>query len=255
MWKIGFKEFVPPVVIRANNYLIRKFGKLHKNNARTSPFNYLPENMQVKWVLDIGANVGDIAEAALNSFSEAKVICFEPVQSTFKILSNRLAPYSERVFLHNYALSNSTGKGEINITNFHGANSIMPQAKLHQDCNPHVRELDKEPISLVRLDDVYDKFPARDIDIMKIDVEGFELNVLNGGRKFITKHVDVIIIEISLMRDITWGKQSIFDIFAFMKDSGFCLVNVFDVHHAEHKSIMLSQMDCVFRHTRKLNNL
>ncbi|MDC0975661.1 FkbM family methyltransferase [Alphaproteobacteria bacterium] len=255
MGKVSFNEFIPPIFTRVYNYLIRKFGKFYKSNVRTSPFNYLPEDMKVKWVLDIGANVGDIAVSALNSFSEAKVICFEPVQSTFEILSNRLAPYSERVYLHNYALSNSTGQGEINITNFHGANSIMPQAKLHQDYNPHVRELNKEPISLVRLDDVSNKFPARNIDIMKIDVEGFELNVLNGGRKFITKHVDVIIIEISLMRDVKLEKQSVFDIFAFMKDAGFCLVNVFDVHNAESKPIMLAQMDCVFRHTRKLNNL
>ena len=255
MWKIAFKEFIPPIVTRATSYLTRKFGKFYKGNERTSPFNCVPADMKVRWVLDIGANVGDITVSALNSFSEARVICFEPVQSTFEILSNRLAPYSERVYLHNYALSDSTGEGEINITNFSGANSIMPQAKLHQNCNPHVRELSKESISLVRLDDISDKFPTCNIDIMKIDVEGFELNVLNGGRKFIAEHVDVIIIEISLMRDVAWEEQSVFDIFSIMKDAGFCLVNVFDVHHIEHKSVMLAQMDCVFRHTRELNKL
>jgi|APSaa5957512535_1039671.scaffolds.fasta_scaffold83734_2 FkbM family methyltransferase len=255
MWKISIKDFVPPIVTRAHSYIRRKFERLYKNSARTAPFDCVPADMNVKWVLDIGANVGDITISALNSFPGAQVICFEPVQSTFEILSNRLAPYSERVHLHNCALSNSTGEGEINITNFPGANSIMPQAKLHQNCNPHVHELGKESISLVRLDDISDKFPTRNIDIMKIDVEGFELNVLNGGREFIAEHVDVIIIEISLMRDVSWEKQSVFDIFAFMKEAGFCLVNVFDVHHAENKSVMLAQMDCVFRHTRELNKL
>jgi FkbM family methyltransferase len=205
--------------------------------------------------MDIGANVGDITISALNSFPEAQVICFEPVKSTFDELSNRLIPYLERVHLYNCALSNSVGKGEINITNYPGANSIMPQAKLHQTCNPHVHEIGKEPISLVCLDDISDRFPCHDIDIMKIDVEGFEVNVLNGGTKFIADHVDLIIIEISLMRDISLEEQSVFDIFEFMKKAGFCLVNVFDVHHTENESVMLAQMDCVFRHRRKLKEI
>ncbi len=255
MRKIGVKDFVPPIVIRAENYIKKRLARFRNKALRIHPFDAVPANINVKWVLDVGANVGDVAVAALESYPDAQVICFEPVCTTFEALTKRLMPFAARVQLHNCALSDAAGDGEINLTSHHGANSILPQARLHQDCNPHVRELSKEKIRLLRLDDIAAEFPARKIDIMKVDVEGYELNVLKGGEKFIANNVDVIIIEISLMRDQSWEQQSVFEIFALLRGAGFCLVNVVDVYHAEDQPILLAQMDCVFRHKRELKML
>lgn len=208
--------------------------------------------MDVGWVLDVGANVGDVAESALTSYPEAKVICFEPVSQTFQILRKRLEGYPDRVYFYQSALSDSNTTAEINITTFHGANSIEPQAKLHQSLNPHVRELRKEKIKLLRLDDVAAQFPIDKIDVLKIDVEGHEVLVLKGGRNFIANNVDVIIIEISLMRDASWESQALFEIFCILQEAGFRLINVMDVHRSKANGSMLAQMDCVFRHKRHL---
>ena len=105
----------------------------------------------------------------------------------------------------------------------------------------------------MRLDEFAAKFPSQKIDIMKIDVEGHELNVLKGGSKFIADNVDVIIIEISLMRDESLRNQAIFEIFSFLHGLEFCLLNVMDLHHVEGKAIQLVQMDCIFRNTKKMD--
>lgn len=253
MGEIGIKDFVPPIFYRAENYFRKRLTQLQSGVVRMTPFDAVPRDVNAKWVLDVGANVGDVAVAALKSYPGAQVICFEPVGSTFKELTKRLEPFAGWTHLYNCALSDRDEEGEINITTLHGANSISPQAKFHQDCNPQVRELGKEKIRLVRLDDFAVNFPSQRIDIMKIDVEGHELNVLKGGVNFISNNVDVIIIEISLMRDQSWDHQAVFEIFAFLKDVGFCLVNVMDLHRATDKDMLLVQMDCVFRHKRKLS--
>jgi FkbM family methyltransferase len=249
MRKIHPSEFIPPIVHRAIKYFRKKTGRA---KHRLPPFNYVPNGMDVRWVLDVGANVGDVADAALQNYPHSKVICFEPVSQTFEILQKRLAKYSDRAHLHKSALSDKSGQDEINITTFHGANSIEPQARFHQKLNPHVRELHKEKIELVMLDDVAINFPTQKIDILKIDVEGHEIAVLRGGLKFIAGSVDVIIIEVSLMRDSSWEDQALFEIFSLLQKAGFRLVNIMDLHRAKGDELMLAQMDCVFRHKRNL---
>ena len=234
-------HLLPPVV----PMVLRKIRQRH-------PFDCLPQNTPVEWVLDIGANKGDVALAALKSYPSCKVICFEPVQATFDLLQQNLNAYSDRTFLYHSALAETAGVGEINITSFHGANSILPQSPFHKKFNPHIGEMRKEQISLVRLDDIAAQFPTTHIDIMKIDVEGYEINVLKGGRAFIQSCVDTIIVEASLMRDASWERQGFMDLFLELTQLGFRLINIFDVHKADDSEMMLVQMDCIWRHQRVL---
>ena len=255
MRQIAFTEFIPPIFFRVINYVKRRLKVVRNQKVRSPPFDNLPTGFEAKWILDIGANVGDVAVAALNSYKESNIICFEPVQKTYDALKDRLDPFGDRVQLHKVALSNTTGVGEINITTFHGANSIAPQASFHKECNPHVQEMGKESIELVRLDDYCARFPCDRIDVMKIDVEGHELDVLKGGLQFISSRVDFIIIEVSLMRDQSWENQAIFEIFAILKTAGFRLLNIMDLHRTGDGSALLTQMDCVFRHISKCDPL
>jgi FkbM family methyltransferase len=237
-------DFIPPVLQR----LVERIG----TRPRIHPFDCVPNNLHAKWILDVGANVGDVALAALRSYEGSAVICFEPVAETFEVLKRRLKPHEERVALFNQGLSDVNGDAEINITSFHGANSILPQSDFHKFFNPHVREMEKQTVKLVRLDEVAKKFPTKKIDIMKVDVEGYELNVLRGGLGFIRSSVDTIIVEASLMRDPSWHQQSIADILPLLKDCGFALINIYDLHKTEDSDMMLCQMDCVFRHVSRL---
>ncbi len=247
MRKIALTEFIPPIVFRTLNWAKRRPMIARNLNFRLPPFDNLPRNFEAKWILDIGANVGDVAVAALNSYRESKVICFEPVQKTYDTLKDRLSSFGDRIQLHKVALSNTTGAGEINITTFHGANSIEPQASFHKEYNPFVQEMGKERIELVRLDDYFVNFPCERIDVMKIDVEGHELDVLKGGIQFIASRVDIIIIEVSMMRDQSLNNQAIFEIFTLLKSAGFRFLNAMDLNRTTDGTALLTQMDCVFR--------
>ena len=237
---ITLAEFMPPLATKVWQKI--PFGK-----SKFHPFDSVPADLNPQTILDVGANEGKVAEAALRTYPNCKVICFEPVAATFQALQKRLAQYGDRVVYFNTALSDVNAKGEINLTNFNGANSIQSQPVFHKLFNPHVHEIGKETITLQRLDDFAAKLPTQKIDLMKIDVEGHELKVLQGGAKFIQQNVDTIIVELSLMRDASFAQQAVFDIFALMKELGFALVNLFDLHHSNHSKMLVVQMDCVFR--------
>jgi hypothetical protein len=125
----------------------------------------------------------------------------------------------------------------------------ISKAEFHKILNPTIREKSTETVILIRLDDLRDELPSRFFDIVKIDVEGFELNVLKGGLDFFKTSVDIIIIEVSMMRDSSVGEQSIFEIFSILKSCGFYLYNIFDLNHIESNEgpFKLVQMDCVFK--------
>lgn len=244
---IPWRELTPPAVEKLLQRI--PFGR-----HRRHPFTAMPASLDARVILDVGANIGRVAEAALRTYPDSEVHCFEPVSTTFSMLRHRLARFGSQVHLHPYGLSNTNGEVTINLTSFHGANSIHPQARLHKQLNPHVTEVGTERILLKRLDDLAGELPST-CDIIKIDVEGHELQVLEGGEAFIRDRVDTVLIEISLMRDQSWEHQCVFDIFAVMRKLGFSLINVIDLHRAPQPDMMLVQMDCLFRNHRRLPTL
>jgi len=203
--------------------------------------------------LDIGANVGDVAIAALLSFENSKVICFEPVSTTYDKLAINLAPFNERVITKKMAISDYSGESEINITSYPPANSLISQSKYYEHYNPVIKPLGKEKIIVTKLDDLIPSFPTQHFDIVKIDVEGLEFNVLKGGKLFFDNHVDIIMLEISFQREFGWDNPNYLQILNFLNSLGFRLINMYDVYNttSDNRQIMddmmLTQIDCVFR--------
>jgi FkbM family methyltransferase len=253
--RISLQEFLPPIFLRLWGGVRRRLEQRYIKNfgGVIHPFDAVPLPASgVRWILDIGANRGDVAAAALRSYSNSTVVCIEPVSHTFELLKMGLAPFGSRAILKNYAFSNFSGKGEINLTNLDGANSILPQSKCHKEWNPHVVEQGKEEITLKRLDDEMVSFPTTIFDIVKIDVEGFELQVIQGGEVFFKDHVKSILIEISFMRDISLGEQCVFRIFSLLDKLGYALVNFIDFYPGPKDSphLRVAQVDCVFINTK-----
>lgn len=251
---ISVADFVPPLVSRMIRFALKSNRKeLAKPSIRRlPPFDSLPSGMGPRWLLDVGANVGDVTLAALRSFPLLKAVSMEPVSSTFLRLRKNLEIYEDRVHCINKALSDMNGPVDIHITSFDGANSLEPQTETHKILNPAVRELRRETIECIRLEDLAPGLPTTHFDIVKIDVEGHELKVLWGGAAFFESSVDFLILEMAMMRDPSVTDQNIFKIFSFLDKLGFFLVNLIDVHHVDRTDVMIAQFDCIFRNKRFL---
>ena len=245
--RISLHDLIPPIVIK----VLRKVNTI-LNNKPLHPFDAIPLTVRSNWYLDVGANVGDVTRKALKSYPQCQAICFEPVSETYKVLKQNLMSFDGRCHFFNMGLSNKKEEVEINITSFHGANSILKQSELHKRSS-QVIEIGKEKIQLVTLDDISKEFPTKKIDIMKIDVEGFELNVLQGGFNFVKDNVDIIMIEVAPYRFDDMTSNYVSNIFEFMKSAGFSLINIYDLEPISgHPNLLLGQADFVFRRNSNL---
>ena len=125
-------------------------------------------------VVDVGANIGNITltSAALVGNS-GKIISIEPHPVIFKYLSG------------NISLNNFTNIDIINIavSDFNGV--IYFSNKACDDQNEVVKEGNLK-VNTMTLDEILIK-SIKSIDLLKIDVEGFELNVLKGASSILDK--------------------------------------------------------------------
>ncbi|MDR3079078.1 MAG: FkbM family methyltransferase [Rickettsiales bacterium] len=144
-------------------------------------------------VFDIGANLGNHslywAKVSQGGRGVRRVHAFEPVDSTFAILKknmelNGLAA-GDRVVINNVALGARESRASIDF--YHLDNIGGTGIKTDADGT----------IRIISLDDYVASGAFRDekIDLLKIDVEGFEDEVLAGARKTLEKYGPKIFIE------------------------------------------------------------
>lgn len=248
-------EITPPLFIKLLNKIHERNKKRKTSNfsPRYGPFRYVPRDVDAKWIMDIGANEGYVTKEALQSFDNSQVVCFEPVHDTYNKLEQNLSLFKDQVFLYNFAVSDYVGDCEINITTYNPANSLIPQSDFFNNYNPSIIPVKKETISVISLDSFRSELPTKFFDIVKIDVEGLELNVLMGGKIFFTECVDIVLIEISFQRDLGWENQKYLEIFNFLNSLGYRLINIYDVYNSTYEQneifqdMMVTQIDAVFR--------
>jgi len=140
-------------------------------------------------VLDIGANIGH--HTLFFSKFSSKVYSFEPYDYVRKSLHDKIA-FNEitNVIINNFGLSNTNdllkfyAPTETNT----GTGSFV---KEHATDNNKFFELLNVKIG----DEYFSKLNLEKIDFIKIDVEGFESNVLSGLNKTIIKYRPIISME------------------------------------------------------------
>jgi FkbM family methyltransferase len=124
-------------------------------------------------ILDIGANVGQFCFAAKLFYPSARVLSFEADPDTFALLRRNAGDLPD-VTLHNVALASRDDERTFYRHTFSTMSSFLP----YPDCS--YAGADKQiTLSTRRLDDVISRETA--FDLVKIDVEGYELEVIEGG--------------------------------------------------------------------------
>lgn len=140
-------------------------------------------------ILDVGANIG---LTSIFFAENAKFVhSFEPGNSTFKFLASNLELFgNEKYRLHNFGFGSKDKKAELFYPSVDRASAFISRSIV-----PH-SDYVKETVSIKTLD----KFCAKEIgnfDFIKLDVEGFELEVLLGARKMIRRIKPVVSMEMN----------------------------------------------------------
>lgn len=233
---------IPPVLFKAWDRINREGPNLSWPFSRTG----IDRNIEV--VFDVGANIGTVTKSAYDSFPHAKIYAFEPVKSTYATLCKNLQGRTDRVLPFNIGFFNANQKVEINLSSFHGASSIIEQSKDHieEHRDLDIKEVGKEEIEVRTMDSFVTEHSIGKIDVVKIDVEGVEREVIEGGRETLKNQVDNVLVELSLLRRNRESEYWL-DICYDLQELGFMLINLYDVARYERKDrTYLAQMDAYF---------
>jgi len=147
----------------------------------------------IKEVWDVGAHQGETALYFAKKFPKSTIRSFEPVSSNYNLLIQNCRKL-ENFHAHNFALGEQNTKTKIFLQ---GASVIH---SLRDDLNkPSTEDTKSEDIKVKTIDYVLNEFETTTTDLLKIDVEGYEIQVLGGARKSLTeKKINFIYLETGL---------------------------------------------------------
>jgi FkbM family methyltransferase len=148
----------------------------------------------LKCVVDVGANVGEWSIGIASLTKAKKIIAFEPVPEVFMRLKEKTKLFPQ-IYCKNTALGSSTGETKMNVGSITELSSILTLRQelgsLH-GVNPE--NFQQVVVPITTLDQELEE--EKEISLLKIDVEGYESEVL-AGAKAVLNRTKVLIIEIT----------------------------------------------------------
>lgn len=178
-------------------------------------------------VLDVGANRGQFSLACRLAFPSVPVCAFEPIPNEAMIF-RRIHGRNRVVTLIESALGDNPGNATLHLSKSADSSSLLPIGSNQKALFPKTDEIGTISVAVHRLDDFTDQWVGRSRQLLKIDVQGFELNVLHGAIKTLQScaYVYVECSEVFLYE----GQALREDVQLFLGNHGFVCTGRFNEH-------------------------
>ena len=171
--------------------------------------------------IDVGSNKGQFALIFQKYFNSAKIYSFEPQINGIK-LQKRFLKNSK---FFNLCLGNFNGTSSFNITNREDSSSLL-KPKIYTKTIYKISKIIRTKVR--RLDNVL-KLNPKQTNLLKIDVQGYEYEVLLGSKKTL-KNIKFIIIELS--SSMNYFKQvDKSKIIHFLKNNNFNIKKIYNKNY------------------------
>jgi FkbM family methyltransferase len=200
------------------------------------------KNLNFQTIIDIGSNEGQFAESFFAMFPDADFFCFEPLPEPFRELQRKFSS-RKNFHLNNHALGSESGSKTMFRNEFSQSSSILPMEKLHKEEFVNTEKEFEETIHIRKLDDVFADVQIKRPFLLKIDVQGFEAEVIKGGFNTVSM-ADMIILETSFFKLYT-GSPLFDDIYELLKKMGFEYQGAYDQIEMPQNGRVLQQ-DAIF---------
>ena len=137
-------------------------------------------------VFDIGANNGEYTKLCKSINKNVKIFCFEPHPKTFISLQENIK--DNQITFINKALSDKNGK--LLLYDYKEKDGSI-HASLYADVieKVHKKESICHEVEVTTVDNMVNEFNIKKIELLKIDVEGNELNVLKGSKEALNNDI------------------------------------------------------------------
>jgi FkbM family methyltransferase len=145
--------------------------------------------------IDVGANYGVYALSIAKAVGPSGAVwAFEPASSTAAYLEQSIAANNfTQVVLERSAISRVCGTAQLTTNDNSELNALVRDEGSGNA---------SETVELVTLDDCLQRFGWKQIDFLKIDAEGEEANIIEGGRRFFAELSPLILYEVKAGEDV-----------------------------------------------------
>jgi len=150
-------------------------------------------------LFDVGANIGQTSLRLNAIFGNATIHAFEPVAATFAKLVQNIRRQSG-IVPHHIALGSHEGTANMLLVEDSGSNRIIGEENITEGTMTEI-------VGVKRLDTFCRKESIERIHLLKMDCEGHERYILEGGeRLFSAKRIDMVYCEVNFLRHQRQGE-------------------------------------------------
>lgn len=176
--------------------------------------------------VDVGAHLGDVYKALAQSklyIRHAHLV--EPSPDIFRELTRAITSTNRGRFIHYHNVAMGASQGFVTMQSEGRMSHVVKDV---QAGLPTVQHEDVFRVEVLPLRDLVQKAGIKHINLLKIDVEGFEMEVLEGARELLSSNrIDVIYIEAGLSKDA--GQQTYYrSIEDFLADYGYKVFRIYE---------------------------
>jgi FkbM family methyltransferase len=151
----------------------------------------------VTTILDIGANTGQFGSTILAAGWRHRLLSFEPLSTAHARLVETAARHPQWQVAPQTAVGARKGTAEINIAGNSQSSSLLPMLERHLTAASGSGYVGTETTTVIPLDEALADAAADECYMLKMDVQGFETEVLRGATKTMAR-IAVIYTEMSL---------------------------------------------------------
>jgi len=206
------------IKLRTGKFIAAGVDALVKSNYKLVPFipngrilslDLKRANIYPKTIFDVGANIGQTANYFIEHFPDADIYCFEPVGATYRELVSNIS--NKKIHTFNQGLGSAVAEHTIHINNSSGSSSLK---------GDDGRFLKTEVVKIDTAQNFLVENKIKEVDLLKIDVEGYELEVISGFGPMLKTNVKLIYAEVGFDKNDPY-KTYISDLLELTRDSGF----------------------------------
>ncbi len=199
------------------------------------------EGLHFNSIVDGGANVGQFARAASSAFPGCPIYSFEPLPEVAEKLRKNLADIPEhRVF--EMALGNTAGEIEMGRCSDDQSSSILARAEYAGSLLEGTSDAGTQRVRIGRLDEVLREHEIVPPLLIKLDLQGYELEALRGATE-ILKSASHVLVE-TVFTKVYEGEPHFEEIWCFLREHGFRFVR--PLAFARDRSDCIVQADMLF---------
>ena len=242
------KEFIRRIILQLG-YEIR-----HKSVSPGDPFQQqrrLLSGIAAPVIFDVGANIGAVTERYRQLFRDAKIYAFEPFPVIFEQLERNVR-HDKHVIPWMLALGNAQSKQALQVNASSPTNSLLETDESATSFwgKGRLETTEKVDVDVTTMDQFCSENQISHIDLLKLDTQGTERLILEGGRQMLSAgRVGVIYTEIIVAPSYV-GQSKTHELLLLLDELGYVLYGLYNLWSLDGGRLL--QMDGLFVRSDRL---